>query len=89
MFKLDLALILAAVVGGAFVIEQGHHRVIDAPAAAEAVTLSAPAACPENDTVPYSAACLEFLKVPGEPAARVQVTMRKEPVDPAPCPDND
>ena len=57
--KFDLAVIVAAIAGGALWIEQRHHVVIDAPARAE---LAAPAAaCPDNDNVPYSAGCIVFL----------------------------
>ena len=59
MSKFDLAVIVAAVAGGALWIEHRHHVVIDAPASVE---LAAPAAaCPDNDNVPYSAGCIVFL----------------------------
>ena len=61
MSKLDLAIIAAAVIGGAMLIEGGHRVVIDAPAPADAA-MRAPAACPDNDNVPYSAACIAFLE---------------------------
>ena len=89
LFKLDLAVILVAVAGGALWIERGHHVVIEAPAA-KASSPAAAAACPDNDTLPYSARCLDFLNVPKEPVPRLQVTaVLAPPAPPAPCPDND
>ena len=61
MSKLDLAIIAAAIFGGAILIEGGHRVVIDAPAQADTV-MRMPAACPHNDNVPYSAACIAFLE---------------------------
>ncbi|MBX9774629.1 MAG: hypothetical protein K2Y71_09460 [Xanthobacteraceae bacterium] len=80
--KLDLAVVVVAIAGGALWIEQGHRVVIDAPVAEAAV---ASAACSDSDAVPYSAACLEYLKAAPEPAPRPRVVA----VAPAPCPDND
>jgi hypothetical protein len=60
--KLDLAVIVAAILGGALWIEHGHRIVIDTPTRVE---LASPA-CPDNDNVPYSASCIRFLGyVPG------------------------
>ena len=59
--KLDLAVTIAAIVGGALWIEQRHHIVIDAPSRAEIDTRAPAAACPDNDDVPYSAGCIVFL----------------------------
>jgi len=59
--KFDLAVIVAAVAGGALWIEQRHHIVIDAPARAELASSAPAAACPDNDNVPYSAGCIVFL----------------------------
>jgi hypothetical protein len=86
MLKLDLVLAVAALIGGALWIEQGHRIVIEAPAAP--ATSQAAAICPDNDTVPYSASCLDYLKV-AEPVSRLQVRMTDAPAAPAPCPDND
>jgi hypothetical protein len=83
--RLKLAVILLAIAGGMFWIEQGHRVVIDAPMADTASV--AAAACPDNDNVPYSAACLEYLNVSTEPAPRLQVVASV--VAPAPCPAND
>lgn len=57
MSKLDLAVIVAAILGGALWIEHGHRIVIDAPTRVE---LASPA-CPDSDNVPYSASCIRFL----------------------------
>ena len=57
--KFDLALIVIAVVGGAFWIEHGHRIDIDAPARSEQAASQPP--CPDNDDVPYSARCIRFL----------------------------
>ncbi len=64
--------LVIAVAGGAAVDRarpSGRHR---RPAAAERSAVSR-GGCPENDTVPYSAACLEFINVPTEAAPRLQV----------------
>jgi hypothetical protein len=61
MSKLDLTIIAAAVIGSVMLIEGGHRVVIDAPVPADA-TMRAPTACPDNDNVPYSAACIAFLE---------------------------
>jgi hypothetical protein len=82
MSKRALAIAVAAIAGGALWIEQGHRVVIDAPVAQAAV---ASAVCSDTDAVPYSAACLEYLKAAPEPAPRLRVVA----VAPAPCPDND
>lgn len=90
MKKLGLVIVAVVLAGGAFWIEQAHRVVIDAPAAAELQLAAAAAACPENDTTPYDARCLEYLNVPAQPAPRLRVvTTRQQDVRPAPCPDND
>lgn len=59
--------------------------MIDAPAGDKGVSAIAGSACPDTDTVPYSAACLDYLNlsVKPEPAPQVIASL------PAPCPDND
>jgi hypothetical protein len=57
--KLDLAVALAAVSIGVICIERAHRTVIEPPAPAQAAAPAA--ACPDNDTAPYSASCLAFL----------------------------
>ncbi len=61
MSKIDLLVIVAVIFGGALWIEQGHRVVIDAPTPVELASSAPPAACPDNDNVPYSAGCLRFL----------------------------
>ena len=89
--KLDLAIVLAAVVGGTLLIEQNHRVVIDAPVAAQARSLAAAAACPENDTLPYDSRCLDYLNVPTEtgPRLRVITVAWDKAAATAGCPDND
>ena len=86
MVKRGLAFILVAIAGGTFWIERGHHVVIEAPAAA-ASSRPAAAPCPDNDTVPYSASCLDYLNLPAQQAPRLQVTASL--AAPAPCPATD
>jgi hypothetical protein len=88
MKTLGLVIVLA-LTGGALLIEHGHRVVIDAPAAAELQTQTAAAACPDNDTVPYNARCLDYLNVPAQPAPRLRVVVGVREVPAAPCPDND
>ena len=61
MSRIDLLVIVVAIVAGALWIEQRHHVVIDAPAPAEVASPPPAAACLDNDNVPYSAGCLRFL----------------------------
>ena len=70
MSKLGLAVILVAVVGGALWIEHGHRIVIEAPPPADVASLARAAACPDNDTMPYSTSCIAFLE--GGPATHFQ-----------------
>jgi hypothetical protein len=88
MKTLDVVIVLA-VAGGALWIEHGHSVVIDAPVAAEALAPIAATPCPDNDTEPYSARCLNYLKVPNEPVPRPRVVMVERRVQAAPCPDSD
>jgi hypothetical protein len=60
--KLDIAVIIASVVGAALWIEHGHRIVIEAAAPADFASLAPAAACPDNDTVPYGASCIAFLQ---------------------------
>jgi hypothetical protein len=86
MRTLGLVIVLA-VAGGALWIEHGHRVVIDAPAVL-ASTAATP--CPDNDTVPYDAGCLDYLKVPTQPAPRARLGVVTRGDAPAhPCPDND
>jgi hypothetical protein len=83
MLKLEFAIALSVLAAGAVWIEQGHRVVIDAPAAAE--TAAAP--CPDNDTLPYDARCLDFLKDPAKPKVLRLVMVPRDA--PAACPDSD
>jgi uncharacterized membrane protein len=58
--KLNIVL-LAAVAGGVLWIERSHHIKIEASTPAE-VTTRAPALCPENESVPFSADCMAFIQ---------------------------
>jgi hypothetical protein len=60
--KLDLAVIVASVVGTALWIEHGHRIVIETPEPADFALPAPAAACPDNDNVPYSASCIAFLQ---------------------------
>ena len=62
MSKLNLLLIVTAVSGGAFLIEQRHRVIIDPPTQAEQATQASAAACPDNDNVPYSTRCISFME---------------------------
>ena len=89
MRKLDLAIVVVAIAGGALWIEHGHRVVIDAPVAETSAVISA--ACSDSDAVPYSAACLEYLNLTPDNLTpdmgpRLQVAAA---VAPAPCPDSD
>jgi hypothetical protein len=85
MLKFDVAVILIAIAAGMVWIEQGHRVIIDAPVADVAPV--AAAACPDNDTVPYSAACLEYLNASPDNGPRLQVVASF--AAPAPCPNSD
>ena len=69
MSKLGLAVIVVAIVGSALWIEHGHRIVIEAPPPADRTSLARAAACPDNDTMPYSASCIAFLE--GAPSSRL------------------
>ena len=66
MSRLGFAIVIVVVTVGALWIEQGHQVVVE-PLAAEALAAKA---CPDTDTVPYSARCLEFISA--DPALRLR-----------------
>ena len=68
MSKLGLAVIFVATVSAALWIEHGHRIVIEAAPPADLASLARAAACPDNDTMPYSASCIAFLE--GAPSSR-------------------
>ena len=82
MLRLNVAMMLVAVAGSALWVEQRHRVVIDAPAAEMPLRS---AACPDNDNVPYSEACLEYLNAKPAPRPQVVASMAM----PAPCPASD
>src|SRR5262245_11607664 len=95
--KLDLTIIVVLAAGCAFWIEQGQRVVIDAPTPSERAAAAAASACPDNDSVPYSANCLLFLSgtnwrvnadIPVAESPSTQQT-EAEPPDSAPCPNRD
>jgi hypothetical protein len=65
--KLDFA-IVAFIAGGMLWVEHGHRIKVEAPIAAE-VSGPAASACPDNDSVPFSADCIAFIGS-GVPAVR-------------------
>jgi hypothetical protein len=99
--KIDVAVIAASFAGCTFWIEQGHHIAIDAPTPSELAGAAPAAACPDNDRVPYSAACLAFLAGDNHttPGWRIATTDRiisalvfppgNTEINSAACPDND
>jgi hypothetical protein len=60
--KFDLAAIFAAMACLALSIENRHHFLTDAPGSAEQWAPKAAAPCPDNDSRPYPANCLEFME---------------------------
>lgn len=82
MSKLGLAVIVVAAVGGALWIEHGHRIVIEAAPPADPASLARAAACPDNDTMPYSASCIAFL----EGGAATQLQWRANAAVPAYAP---
>jgi hypothetical protein len=58
--KLNLV-ILAALVGGMLWVEQSHRIKIEASAPASVAGSNA-AMCPENESVPFSADCMLFIR---------------------------
>jgi hypothetical protein len=73
MKTLGLVIVLA-LTGGTLLIEHGRRVVIDAPAAAEALSPAAATPCPDNDTVPYSQSCIAYLKGATETGMRWRAT---------------
>jgi hypothetical protein len=85
--KLDVAVVACLAVGMLW-IEHGHRISIVTPTAVET---SAASACPDNDSVPFSADCIAFIESGASPAARprMSVTASAPNASPdAPCPPN-
>jgi hypothetical protein len=74
--KVDVAL-FAAMALGALVIENGHRIAIVAPEPVERAAQPPASACPDNDKVPYSTECLNFMKGATELGMRWRI--RPEP----------
>jgi hypothetical protein len=62
VLTLDRIVIVAVIAGAALWIEHGHRTVTDAPTRAELDALAAARACPDNENMPYTPACLAFLQ---------------------------
>jgi hypothetical protein len=68
--KFDVAIVVV-VAAGMLWIEHGQRISIATPTAAET---SAASACPDNDSVPFSADCIAFIDGGVSPAARTRVS---------------
>jgi hypothetical protein len=102
--KLDLVVVVAVIGGGMLWLENRHRVVVEPPIHPELTQVGA-TACPDSDTVPYSASCLAFLKGGRDTDARwriraadsklAAVAAAPDPAEPgsvgpaAPCPAND
>jgi hypothetical protein len=69
--KFDVA-IVAFVAAGTLWIEHGHRISIAAPMAAD---MPAASACPDNDSVPFSADCIAFIDGGASAAGRMRVSV--------------
>jgi hypothetical protein len=85
VLRTDITVVVIALASGVLWIEHGHRVVIDAPAADTAVSVVA--ACSDTDAVPYSTACLEYIKLSSDTGPRLPVVASL--AAPAPCPDTD
>lgn len=56
--------VLVAVVGAVIWIEHAHRIKIEALTPSEITQRAAAEACPTNESVPYSTACLAFIGTP-------------------------
>jgi len=73
---------LAAVAAGLLWIEHEHRIVLASPAAAELAPVPQ-AACPENDSVPFDAACIAYIEGGAVPNARKRAAAIAPPIDAA------
>ena len=93
--KLDLAVIAAAMVGGVVWLEHRQRISINVPTPAEMAWRVAVAACPDNDSVPYTPTCLAFLgssraRSPDERVSLAETPEHTRPLDSgSQCPEND
>jgi len=60
--KLDVAVIVASIAGAVLCMEHAHRIVADAPTPVDGDVLAAAAACPDNESVPYSRTCIDFMQ---------------------------
>ena len=97
--KLDVAVVAAALGCAIISAERANDVTIDAPTPAEVALRDADAACPNNDSVPYTARCLTFVGSKHTPdwAERISLaqsriaaaTSAEAAVSGSECPDND
>jgi|HubBroStandDraft_5_1064220.scaffolds.fasta_scaffold960334_2 hypothetical protein len=80
--KLDV-LAVVAFAGVMLWIEQGHRTRIGAPTEVEVASPAHAAGCPDNDTMPYTANCIEFLEGGAVSGSRIQA-IRVDSGDAAP-----
>jgi hypothetical protein len=60
--KLDVAVIVASIAGAVLCMEHAHRIVTDAPTSVDRDVHAAAAACPDNENVPYSKTCIDFMQ---------------------------
>jgi hypothetical protein len=85
--KFDLAVVVV-VAAGMLWIEHGHRVSIAVPVAAETPAASA---CPDSDSVPFSADCIAFIDGGVTPSARTRMSVAASAPSAspdAPCPPN-
>jgi hypothetical protein len=93
--KLDLAVIAAALVCGTMWVEHGRRVSTDAPTPAEMAFRIAVAACPNSDSLPYTADCLTFMGSSQAPSRGARTSLAEIEKQTGPlasgsaCPDND
>jgi hypothetical protein len=97
--KLDVGVVVAALVSAIIWTERAGDITIDAPTPAELALRNAAAACPNNDSMPYTARCLTFVGSKHTPdwaerislaQSRIAASTKAEAVASGDeCPDND
>jgi hypothetical protein len=97
--KLDVTVVVAALVSAIVWAERANDVTIDAPTPAEIALRDAAAACPNNDSMPYTARCLTFVGSKHTPdwgerislaQSRIAASTSAEAVaSGSECPDND
>ena len=93
--KLDLVAIATAMVCGTMWLERVQRVSVDAPTPAKVAFHVAVAACPDNDSAPYTSTCLAFLGTNNAPGRSEHVSLANSPKQAGPlasgsaCPDND